>query len=156
MRKELTAIETKEKALRCLEYRSHSEKELRDKLKNAGAREEDIPDVMEFLKEYGFINDAEYAKIKARDLQNLKKYGKHRIIAELKFRGIASEYIDEAIEELEADEREELYPLVERKLGNDFDRKNIDKVVRYFSYRGYSYDDIKSCIEQIKDEQGVE
>ena len=33
--------------------------------------------------------------------------------------------------------------------------KNIEKVVRYFSYRGYSYDDIKSCIERIKDEQDM-
>lgn len=156
MRKELTKAETKEKALRCLEYRSHSEKELFEKLKRAGAKEEDIPAVMDFLKEYGFIDDAKYALRLAKDLQNLKKYGKHRIIAELKFRGIASEYIDDALMELDGDEKDALYPLVERKLGKDFDRKNVEKVVRYFSYRGYSYDDIKSCIEQIRDEQGEE
>ena len=156
MRKELTAAQTKEKALRCLEYRSHSEKELWEKLKRAGANEEDIPPVMDFLKEYGFINDADYAKRLARDLQNLKKYGKHRIIAELKLKGIASEYIDDALDELDGDERDGLYPLVERKLGDNFDRKNIEKVVRYFSYRGYSYDDIKSCIEEIKEASGEE
>ena len=156
MKKELTAKETKEKALRFLEYRSHSEKELSDKLKRAGAREEDIPPVMDFLKEYGFIKDDEYAKHLARDLQNLKKYGKHRIIQELKFRGIIAEYIDDAMAELEDDERDSLYPLVEKKLAANFDRKNIEKVVRYFVYRGYGYEDIKSCIEEIKENSDEE
>jgi len=156
MKKELTAAETKEKALRCLEYRSHSEKELYRKLIVAGAKEDDIPPVMEFLKEYGFINDADYAKHLARDMQNIKKYGKHRIIAELRSRGIATEYIDDAVAELDWNEREGLYPMVERKLGGDFDRKNIEKAVRYFVYRGYSYDDIKSCIEEVRDACGGE
>ena len=49
MIKELTAAEAKEKALRYLEYRSHSEKELCDKLKKAGAKEEDIPKLVEML-----------------------------------------------------------------------------------------------------------
>lgn len=156
MRKELDRKGTKEKALRCLEYRSHSEKELRDKLKRAGATDDDISSVMEFLKEYGFINDREYAKHLARDMQNLKKYGKHRIIGELKFRGIDTEFIDEAVSELENDERDGLYPLVEKKLGQDFDRKNIEKAVRYFVYRGYSYEDIKSCIDEIRENYGEE
>ena len=156
MRKELDKKAAKEKALRYLEYRTHSEKELTDKLKRAGANEEDIPSIIEFLKEYGFLNDAENAKHLARDMQNLKKYGKNRIISELKFRGIDSEYIEDAIAELGDSERDTLYPLVARRLGNDFDRKNIEKTVRYFAYRGYKYDDIKSCIDELKEEFGEE
>ena len=41
-KKELTFDEAKDKALRLLEFRSHSERELSDKLKIAGAKEEDI------------------------------------------------------------------------------------------------------------------
>lgn len=142
--------------MRYLEYRSHSEKELSDKLRRSGANDEDIPEIMEFLKEYGFIRDDEYAKHLARDLQKLKKYGKHRIIQELKSKGIAREYIEDAISELECDERDALYPLIEKKLAGDFDRKNIEKAVRYFVYRGYGYEDIKSCIEEIKENCGEE
>lgn len=152
MKKELDKKAVKEKALRILEYRSHSEKELIAKLKRAGALEEDIPPVIEFLNEYGFLNDAEYAKHLARDMQNLKKYGKNRIINELRFRGIIPEYIDDAIAQLDDAENDILYPLVEKRLGGDFDRKNIEKTVRYFAYRGYSYDDIKSCIDALKEE----
>ena len=88
-KKELTFDEAKDKALRLLEFRSHSERELSDKLKRAGAKEEDM-----------------------------------------------------------------LLPLVEKRLKGDFEKKNIDKCIRYFMYRGYGFSDIKNCIDNIKEEYG--
>lgn len=152
IKKELTKNETKEKALRLLAFRAHSEKELMEKLKRAGAKDEDLPYVMEFVKEYGFVDDAEYAKHLAKDLQNIKKYGKKRIFAELKNKGISTEYIDAALSELSDDEEDSLLPLLERKLGGNFQQKNIDKAIRYFIYRGYDFGDIKVCIEKLKQE----
>ena len=149
-KKELNAEQAKEKALRLLEFRSHSEKELADKLVRAGAKKEDLPPIMAFLKEYGFLNDKEYAKGLARDLQNLKKLGRYRIIQELKAKGIYGEDLDDALSELSEDEGDELLPLLERKLGGDFEKKNVDRTIRYFLYRGYSFDDIKACIEKLK------
>ncbi|HAL62830.1 MAG TPA: hypothetical protein DCO93_00130 [Clostridiales bacterium] len=152
IKKELTKSETKEKALRLLAFRAHSEKELLEKLKRAGAKTEDLPPVVEFLKEYGFLNDAEYAVHLAKDLQNIKKYGKRRIVAELKSKGINAAYIDAAISELSEEEEDTLLPLVRRKLGGNFEKKNIDKAIRYFIYRGYEFDDIKSCVEKLEQE----
>ena len=54
MEKELNFDEAKEKALRLLEFRSHSEKELSDKLRRAGARVEDIEEILDFCRNYGF------------------------------------------------------------------------------------------------------
>ena len=150
MEKELTKAETKEKALRLLEFRSHSEYELRSKLKQKGAKDEDTDEVIEFLTEYGFLDDLKYACAKARDLSNLKKYGKIRIIAELRHKGIASDIIDEAVSALETDEAEMLYPMVLKKLGGDFERKNTEKTIRYFASRGYNISDIKNVIDEIK------
>lgn len=152
IKKELTKSETKEKALRFLAFRAHSEKELSEKLKMAGAKAEDISSVMEFVKEYGFVNDAEYSMHLAKDLQNLKKYGKRRIIQELKKRGISAENIDTALSELSDGEEDALFPLIEKKLGGNFEKKNIDKTIRYFIYRGYDFDDIKACVEKIRRE----
>ena len=153
MEKKLNAKETKEKALRLLEFRAHSEKELRDKLRRAGAEDEDIDSTVEFLTEYRFLNDEKYAIAKAHDLAHLKKFGKKRIASELKMRGIASEYIDEALENIEIDERETLLPLVEKKLRGDFERKSIDRTIRYFAAKGYRYEDIKACIETVRSEE---
>lgn len=148
-KRELTAAEAKEKALRLLEFRAHSEKELCEKLRRAGATAEDLPPIIEFLREYGFLNDAEYAKRLARDLQNVKKLGKRRIAQELKSRGINGEDFEAALSELSDDEEDALFPLVEKKLGGNFEKKNIDKAIRYFMYRGYGFDDIKRCIDGI-------
>ena len=142
----------REKALRLLEFRSHSEKELSDKLKRAGANAEDIEKILDFCREYGFVNDERYAKGKAKDLKNLKKYGRNRIKQELYSKGISAENIEAALSELDEDEEDMLYPLVKKKLGNNFERKNTDKCIRYFIYRGYELRDIKSCIERIKGE----
>lgn len=150
MEKKLTPEQTKEKALRLLEYRSHSEKELRDKLKRCGG--ENIDEVIEFCREYNFLNDREYAKRLAKDLVNLKKYGKRRVRDELRAKGIDEEYISEIFEEEEDGEEvfERLLPLVSKKLGLNFEQKNIDKTIRYFIYRGYEIGDIKRCIEEVK------
>lgn len=153
---EMTFEQAKDKALRLLEFRSHSEKELTDKLKRAGAKEYDIEEILEFCRNYGFVNDRSYAVSKAKDLKHLKKYGRQRIKAELYSKGIPSEYVEEAVAELEEDEEEVLLPLVEKKLRGDFEKKNVDKCIRYFLYRGYNFGDIKSCIETIKQEYNEE
>lgn len=142
--------EVKDKALTLLEYRSHSEAELRQKLRQKGAEESDIDRVMEFLKEYKFINDEDYARRLAADLVKLKKFGLYRVRRELKSKGIDEDTISLALEEIDIDEQEALMPLVEKKLGGDFEKKNVDKTIRYFLYRGYSFDDIRHCIEYAK------
>ena len=146
-KKELTFDEAKDKALRLLEFRSHSERELSDKLKRAGAKEEDIDEILEFCRNYGFLDDRKYAIAKAKDLKNLKKYGKRRIKSELYSKGIDAEYVEEAVSYLDEDEEDMLLPLVEKRLKGDFEKKNIDKCIRYFMYRGYGFSDIKhrSC-----------
>ena len=143
--------QTKDKALRLLTFRAHSEKELCDKLRMAGAKEEDIERTLEFCRRYGFVNDLQYAKSKAKDLKNLKKYGKRRIEAELYSKGISSEAVSEAVGELEFD-HDILKMLVEKKLANNFEKKSIDRCMRYFLYRGYEMSDIRNCIEEIKGE----
>ena len=140
----------KQKALGLLGFRAHSEKELKDKLLRCGASGENIERTLDFCRRYGFVNDAEYAKAKARDLLNLKKLGLRRICGELKNKGISDELISEAIYELDLDSMEDtLNKLVRGKLRDDFSDKNINKCIRYFLYRGYDLRDIRSCINDI-------
>ncbi len=154
MEKELSFEQAKEKALRLLEFRSHSERELSDKLRRAGAKNEDIEEILDFCRNYGFVDDKRYAQRKAKDLQHLKKFGRRRIEQELYAKGISSVHIAEAIAELDFEDAEDtLCPLVRKKLGGSFEKKSIDRCIRYFIYRGYDISDIKSCIEKIKNEE---
>ena len=149
-KKELTKEQAKEKALRLLEFRSHSEKELFDKLIRAGAKKDDIPEIMNFLKEYGFIDDFKYATCLAHDLQKIKRLGKRRIKEELRQKGIRGEMLEEVLSELPEEDGEELLFLAEKKIAGNFEKKNIERAIRYFAYRGYNFDDIKSCIEKLE------
>lgn len=149
----MTYEQAKEKALRLLEFRSHSERELRDKLRRAGAESEDIDRITEFCHEYNFINDEDFARRKAADLKNIKKYGRNRIKNELYSVGISSDIIDTVLCEMNFDDTEDiLKPLADKKLKGDFERKNIDRCIRYFMYRGYEIGDIKRCIETLRAE----
>ncbi len=151
----LTYEAVKEKALRLLEFRSHSENELRNKLRMAQANDEHIDSVISFCKEYGFINDMAYATHKANDLINLKKFGIRRVKNELKAKGIADHIIDTVMENLDKDsEKDTLITLVDKKLKGDFSDKSKDKCLRYFIYRGYDLYDIKNAITLI--EEGFE
>ena len=144
-----TAGEVREKALRLLEFRSHSEYELRQKLRRYGASDEHIDAALDFCREYRFVNDEQYAMSKAKDLMNLKNYGVRRIRSELRAKGLAPEYIEAAIEELDTEAAaEELKRLVKRKLAGDFSVKNLNKCLRYFIYRGYDIYDIRECIDE--------
>ena len=148
----LTYEAVKEKALRLLEFRSHSEYELRNKLRMAQASDEHIDEAIEFCKNYGFINDKAYATHKANDLVNLKKFGLRRIKSELKAKGIADYIIDDVIANLDKDaEKDSLVPLIAKKLKGDFSDKNKDKCLRYFIYRGYDLYDIKNAISLIEE-----
>lgn len=140
----------KEKALRLLEFRSHSEHELKMKLRRAGADEDNIEAVLAFCREYGFVNDADFAARKAADLFRLKKYGRRRIENELRELGIPDEYI--TTDGLDADEeRANLRALAEKKLGGDHSKKSKDKCIRFLIYRGYDYYDIMDVMEEYYD-----
>ncbi|MGN0164443.1 MAG: regulatory protein RecX [Candidatus Ornithomonoglobus sp.] len=146
----------KEKALRLLEFRSHSEKELSDKLKRQGASDEHIEMTLDFCRNYGFVNDEAFAKYKAKDLFKLKHLGMRRIRSELKSIGIADEFIDAAVSELDdGSEPEVLRGLLEKKLNGDFSDKNKDKCMRYFIYRGYDLYDIKDTIRLLEEEYEI-
>lgn len=150
--KQLTAEQAKEKALRLLEFRSHSQKELAQKLRRAGAKQEDIDNILAFCREYHLVDDRDYAKRLARDLCHLKKYGKRRVRSELYSRGISPEDAEEALCEIK-DSEDVLLELVRKRLKNNFEQKNKDKIIRYFTYRGYDVYQIKTCIEQLEGEQ---
>ena len=140
----------KDKALKLLEFRDHTKKEIREKLFRAGAENEVICEVLEFLSEYNLINDEVYAKRYANDLKNLKKFGKKRIERELINKGISKDTVFEVLSEMEETDEEELSILINKRLKGNFDKKNCDKIMRYFIYRGYSPDEIKRCIDSLR------
>lgn len=92
--------ELKQKAERYCAYQERSHKEVVQKLYNLRATKEEIDEVVVHLIEHDFLNEERFARSFARGKHSIKKYGKIRIINELKFRNISAYNIKKALEEI--------------------------------------------------------
>ena len=128
--------------------RPHSEKELRDKLKEKGCAQEDIDAVTALCLDYGFVNDEEYAGMIARHYAAMG-YGPGRVRTELSRRGVPRDLWDRAMEELpeSTDTIDRL--LAARLRGRDpNDRKERDKAAAALFRRGFSWDEIRAAMRR--------
>lgn len=87
---------TKEIALSFVETRERTEWEVREKLKTRDVPPEYAEQAIAFLREYGFLNDASYAK-RYTELSIEKGRGPLRILRDLRRKGIRKEDAEEAL-----------------------------------------------------------
>ncbi|MBY0754927.1 recombination regulator RecX [Clostridium sardiniense] len=143
----------KETALRTVERSYKTEKEIRDKLLLKEFDEETIEKTVEFLKEYGFIDDSKFVRMFVKD--RIKNQGKNKIKYALLQKGINKYLIDEVFGELDRDDEikraielcEKKYLSIIKRESDDFKIKN--KITRYLLGRGYDYDIAKECIGEV-------
>jgi len=85
------------RALNLLGYRARSEAEVRERLRRYGYVEETIEGVVVRLQELGYLDDAEFARLKAH--QKARRYGPRRVSVELKKSGVGEALAREVVEE---------------------------------------------------------
>lgn len=135
--------------LNLLTKKRYTEKELQMKMQSRGFLDDVAEQVIVFLKEYGYINDLQYAKSYINDSIHLRKKGKRLIRMELLKKGIGEDIISELLEKAETDQ--ELASLVEKKarMLDLNDRKNIKKIFDFCARRGYTYDEIRQAVNRF-------
>ena len=138
----------KEKALWLISYRSHSKKELRDKISRTCDRQS-AEKAVERMEELGLVNDRDYAERCAQTLIFTKHMSKRGAAMELRRKGIESEIIDEVLGDIEVDEREQIQAVIERKYPKIGDEKIRRRAVAALQRLGYGWDDIKDVIESF-------
>ena len=138
----------KEKALWLISYRSHSKKELRDKISRTCDRQS-AEKAVERMEELGLVNDRDYAERCAQTLIFTKHMSKRGAAMELRRKGIESEIIDEVLDDIEVDEREQIQAVIERKYPKIDDEKIRRRAVAALQRLGYGWDDIKDVIESF-------
>jgi len=89
-----------QKAYRLLARRGHSEKELREKLRQGGFAEPVIAAVVEKCRQLGYLDDAKYARQRTRELAVNRLLGDRRIVVDLREKGIPEELGRQAIAEV--------------------------------------------------------
>lgn len=145
-------ISIRDYALRLIEFRDRTQKELYDKLKEKGYSENDIDDEIEFLKSYGYINDERFVEHYIHDAINLKKWGKIRIRTELIRKGIDRDIIDDAIQEafLDIEDDRVLSQMQIRFKNSDFSNiKERTRIFNFFMRRGFSAEEIKGAMNKM-------
>ena len=147
-------------ALNSLDYRDHSEKEIRAKLmRKHGA--EYVDEAVEKLMELDLINDRRYAENYARELFEHKKFGKIRIKSELIAKGIASDIASETVNSLFEDEEpdniQRIVDIIEKKyytrMNDEVGRK---KVFSALQRMGYTFSDIREAMSEFSDDEYYE
>lgn len=138
----------KEKALWLISYRSHSKKELRDKISRTCDRQS-AEKAVERMEELGLVNDRDYAERCAQTLIFTKHMSKRGAAMELRRKGIESEIIDEVLDDIKVDEREQIQAVIERKYPKIDDEKIRRRAVAALQRLGYGWEDIKAVIESF-------
>ena len=142
----------KKRALRLLERRDYSRKELILKLTEKGEPPEDAEAVADRMIELGVINDERYSRMLVRHYAG-KGYGACRIKQELYRHGIHTDLWEAAMEELPSQE-EQLDRLFRSKLrSSNPDKAEIKKATDAMLRRGFSWSEISACRQRVLDDR---
>lgn len=143
------ARRAREKALYLLEHRSHSKKELTEKIARTAASREAAQAAADRMEEIGLIDDAAYARDYARMLVERKKFGIRRAKMELSRKGIAPELIEEVLSPYVEvwEDPQRLREILEKKYARwAEDEKIRRRAVAGLQRLGYSFEQIREAM----------
>ncbi|CAM1334632.1 regulatory protein RecX [Tenacibaculum aestuariivivum] len=148
-----TVEEIKRKVEYYCVYQDRCHKEVETKLREYNVVPEAREMILLGLMENNFLNEERFSKSFARGKFRIKKWGKQRIVRELKFRNISAYNIKTALKEInEQDYMTTLYSLLEKKNNqvsdtNVFKRKK--KIADYLLYRGFESNLVYEALKLI-------
>jgi regulatory protein len=138
-----------EQALRLLDLRPRTERELRIRYAKKGLSEQAQDGALERLKEEGLVDDAEFAQLWIENRMQFRPRGAWALKSELGAKGVARELIEIALEDFDeeeaarraADEGARRY----KHLSPDLFRRRLSA---YLSRRGFGYQTITPLIAE--------
>lgn len=145
----------KEKALWLISYRSHSKKELSDKIKRT-CDEESASKAVERMEELGLVNDESFAEQYARKLIFGKHMSKSAAVYGLAQKGIDKELAHQVLDDIEVDEKEQIRTVIDKKYRNICDEKIKRRAVAALQRLGYRHSDIRSVLAEYTEEDFYE
>jgi regulatory protein len=137
---------TVEQATRAIErycaYQERCHKDVEDKLKSMGMIQLAIDEIVPHLIHHKFLNETRYAESFARGKFRIKKWGKQRIVRELKMKGLNERTIKLGLKEISESDYMIAFDTLSRKrlqqLTSETDKyKKRKKLADYLLYRGW-------------------
>ncbi len=150
---EMVFPRAKQKALSLLKFHDRTEAELVQRLKEEGYPELIIQRTIEYVSEYGYLNDVRYAS----NYINTRKSHKSKLIltAELTSKGISKEIIHQIFsaeyEELKEDpELTAIRKAIRKKTAdpNSLSREEKQKLMAHLYRKGFTAENIRKVLEE--------
>lgn len=139
--KTYTVEEAQKKLESYCAYQERCHKEVRTKLQDMRMIPEAIDAIMVHLIQHNFLNEERFAKAFVRGKFNIKKWGKNRLVRELKWRDISTYSIADALKEIDPEAYENtLDELTQKRIAQVKEKDNYKKkkkVADYLLYRGW-------------------
>lgn len=125
------------------------------KLQRWELEEKDIAAVMEFLVKNHFLDDTRFAEAYARDKHRFNRWGKLKIMQMLRQKRVPERIIERALSSLPNEESDAtclaLLKQKNRGLKEEDPYKRKAKLFRFALSRGFDYETVSRCIDQLQD-----
>ena len=140
------------RALHLLSDMDRTENALREKLRLGLYPQEIIDAAVEYVRSFGYLNDARYAENFVRRRQGMKS--RREIRAQLLQKGVPSEMIEDAFEACgeEGGEADAIRRLLEKKRFDPVcaDEREIQRLYGYLARKGFSYETVRQVIQNYE------
>jgi regulatory protein len=97
--------------------------------------------VVRRLKDQGYLNDAKYAAVYSDSRRDNEKFGRRRVVTELKIKGVVGELLDKAVSDSFAevdDEKQGREYLRRKRLKKPEDKKQAARIFRQLMRAGFT------------------
>lgn len=126
-------------------YRERSHAEVRKKIRSLGYDELETEEIIVFLIEENFLNEARYAEVYVRGKFNYNGWGKMKIIRGLKQNDVSEPLIKKALLEIDPEDYEQLIVrLIDQKNRDYLKEKNLwnrkQKIKQFLIQRGFEFE----------------
>ena len=142
----MTTSEILSKLERYCAYQDRCTQEVLTKIRSFQVEETETKQLIQLLKNDGFIDEERYVQSFIRGKVGIKQWGKQKIRMSLLQKGINKELIDKYIEDITSQQYTENLQTAIRKWSQshgEITKENTTKLYRHLLSKGYTYDEIK-------------
>jgi len=130
-------------------YQERCHQEVKTKLYEWGCSTETVDDVLVKLIETGFLNEERFAKAFAGGKFRTKKWGRLKIIRELKLRKISDYCIKYGLKEIDEDlYLQTLHVLIQKKTSSKLNWQEEQKLTQWLMGKGFELELIRESLSR--------
>ena len=144
-----------QKARQYCAYQERSHSEVRRKLAGFGLRGTEVEDLLSRLIEEDYLNEERFATAFAGGKFRVKRWGRNRIVHELRVRGVAEANIVSALKSIDEEEYRSCVQGLARKKWSELEAlapsawERSSKVSSYLIARGFEGDLVRAAMESV-------